>query len=58
MLDRCVLFFARPFVEYKGVISQNEIKNKQKELEEEIYSLISRGGKVSFGLLSMALPKK
>ncbi|PNY11438.1 alanyl-tRNA editing protein AlaX-L-like [Trifolium pratense] len=36
-----------PWVEYKGVIPQNEMQNKQKELELEANALISVGGKVS-----------
>lgn len=37
----------RPFVEYKGVVAQNELQTKQKELEVEANNLISKGGKVS-----------
>ncbi|CAK8563686.1 unnamed protein product [Lathyrus sativus] len=40
-----------PWVEYKGVIPQNEMQNKQKELELEANSLISMGGKVSADIL-------
>ncbi|CAJ2653904.1 unnamed protein product [Trifolium pratense] len=36
-----------PWVEYKGVIPQSEMQNKQKELELEANALISVGGKVS-----------
>ena len=46
------LNFGRPFVEYKGVISQNEWETKRKQLEEEANVLISKGGRVSciFGM--------
>lgn len=54
MLVSYKLFFAfaiaslsRPWVEYKGVVPQNEMQNKQKELEIEANALISMGGKVS-----------
>lgn len=40
-----------PWVEYKGVIPQNEMENKQKELEIEANALISMGGKVSADIL-------
>ncbi|MCI14834.1 alanyl-tRNA editing protein AlaX-L-like, partial [Trifolium medium] len=40
-----------PWVEYKGVIPQNEMQNKQKELELEANALISVGGKVSVDIL-------
>ncbi|KAK7363584.1 hypothetical protein VNO77_05731 [Canavalia gladiata] len=40
-----------PWVEYKGVISQNEMQNKQKELELEANALISVGGKVYADIL-------
>ncbi|KAK6146174.1 hypothetical protein DH2020_020043 [Rehmannia glutinosa] len=40
-----------PFVEYKGVVPQNELQSKQKELELEASSLISKGGKVSVSIL-------
>lgn len=40
-----------PWVEYKGVIPQNEIQNKQKDLELEANALISVGGKVSADIL-------
>ncbi|PON80350.1 Alanine-tRNA ligase, archaea [Parasponia andersonii] len=40
-----------PFVEYKGTVPQNELPNKQKELELEVNSLISRGGKVSVAVV-------
>jgi hypothetical protein len=45
----CTWYFivSRPWVEYKGVIPQNEMQNKQKELELEANALISTGGKVS-----------
>ena len=42
-----IVLFSRPWVEYKGVIAQNEMQNKQKELEIEANALISMGGKVS-----------
>lgn len=42
-----ITLFSRPWVEYKGVIPQNEIQNKQKDLELEANALISVGGKVS-----------
>nr|ACJ84608.1 unknown [Medicago truncatula]AFK34632.1 unknown [Medicago truncatula] len=40
-----------PWVEYKGVVPQNEMQNKQKELEIEANALISMGGKVSADIL-------
>ncbi|KAL5065433.1 hypothetical protein RYX36_027170 [Vicia faba] len=40
-----------PWVEYKGVIPQNEMQNKQKELELEANALISMGGKVFVDIL-------
>jgi hypothetical protein len=43
----CYCIVSRPWVEYKGVIPQNEMQNKQKELELEANALISMGGKVS-----------
>ncbi|KAL5996068.1 hypothetical protein ACLOJK_026141 [Asimina triloba] len=43
--------FGRPFVEYKGSIPQNELQNKQKELEIAANALISEGGKVSTAVL-------
>ncbi|KAI3692398.1 hypothetical protein L6452_32213 [Arctium lappa] len=36
-----------PYVEYKGIVPQAELQSKQKELELEAQSLISKGGKVS-----------
>lgn len=38
--------FFRPFVEYKGTISQSDFQIKQNELEMEANALISRGAKV------------
>ncbi|RVW55909.1 hypothetical protein CK203_115515 [Vitis vinifera] len=43
-----------PFVEYKGVVPQNELQGKQKELELDANALISRGGKVSAVVLPYA----
>ncbi|XP_027332746.1 uncharacterized protein LOC113847701 [Abrus precatorius] len=40
-----------PWIEYKGVISQNEMQNKPKDLEIEANALISMGGKVSADIL-------
>lgn len=40
-----------PYVEYKGTIPENELQNKQKELELEVNALISGGGKVSVSIL-------
>ncbi|KAF2289183.1 hypothetical protein GH714_029272 [Hevea brasiliensis] len=40
-----------PFVEYKGTVPQNELQNKQKELEVEANELISTGGIVSAAVL-------
>ncbi|RDX99185.1 alaXL [Mucuna pruriens] len=40
-----------PWVEYKGTVLQNEIQNKQKDLELEANALISVGGKVSVDIL-------
>lgn len=40
-------FVARPWVEYKGMIPQNEMLNKKNDLELEANGLISVGGKVS-----------
>ncbi|VVA97886.1 unnamed protein product [Arabis nemorensis] len=40
-----------PFVEYKGVVPQNELQGKQKELEAEANELISKGGKVYAAIL-------
>ncbi|KAL6524731.1 hypothetical protein OROMI_030324 [Orobanche minor] len=40
-----------PWVEYKGVIPQSEMQNKQKELELEANALISVGAKVSADIL-------
>ncbi|KAJ0980672.1 hypothetical protein J5N97_008927 [Dioscorea zingiberensis] len=40
-----------PFVEYKGVIPQDQLLLKQKELEAEANALISTGGKVSASIL-------
>uniref|UniRef100_I1KMZ6 Threonyl/alanyl tRNA synthetase SAD domain-containing protein n=1 Tax=Glycine max TaxID=3847 RepID=I1KMZ6_SOYBN len=42
---------SRPWVEYKGTISQNEMQSKQKDLELEANALISMGGKVSVDIL-------
>lgn len=41
-----------PFVEYKGSISQSELQNKQKELELEANTLISKGGMVIAAVLT------
>lgn len=43
-----VALIARPFVEYKGTVPQNEMQGKQKDIELEANALISEGGKVSF----------
>ncbi|KAM0948543.1 putative aminoacyl-tRNA hydrolase [Dioscorea sansibarensis] len=40
-----------PFVEYKGVIPQDQLQIKQKELEAEANALISNGGKVLVSIL-------
>ncbi|XP_061349200.1 uncharacterized protein LOC133294531 [Gastrolobium bilobum] len=40
-----------PWVEYKGTIPQDEMRNKQKDLELEVNALISVGGKVSADIL-------
>ncbi|KAI3987452.1 hypothetical protein MKX01_042456 [Papaver californicum] len=40
-----------PFVEYKGMVPQNELQSKQKELELEANALISKGGKVFVAVL-------
>ncbi|XP_073053389.1 uncharacterized protein [Primulina eburnea] len=40
-----------PYVEYKGAISQDELKTKQNELEVEANNLITKGGKVSVFVL-------
>lgn len=40
-----------PFVEYKGIIPQDQLQTKQKELEIEADRLISNGGKVSASVL-------
>ncbi|XP_054821362.1 uncharacterized protein LOC129320155 [Prosopis cineraria] len=40
-----------PWVEYKGTIPQNEMQNKQKDLELEANGLISVGGKVYVSIL-------
>ncbi|CAL0330656.1 unnamed protein product [Lupinus luteus] len=40
-----------PWVEYKGTVPQNEMQNKQKDLELEANTLISVGGKVSVHIL-------
>ncbi|OVA14869.1 Threonyl/alanyl tRNA synthetase [Macleaya cordata] len=40
-----------PFVEYKGTVPQTELQSKQKELELEANSLISKGGKVLVAIL-------
>ncbi|KAK4256624.1 hypothetical protein QN277_006327 [Acacia crassicarpa] len=40
-----------PWVEYKGTIPQNEVQNKQKDLEQEANGLISVGGKVYVAIL-------
>ncbi|KAK7292277.1 hypothetical protein RIF29_08055 [Crotalaria pallida] len=40
-----------PWVEYKGTVPQNEMQNKQKDLELEAKALISVGGKVSVQIL-------
>ncbi|XWS39036.1 hypothetical protein CRYUN_Cryun18bG0015700 [Craigia yunnanensis] len=37
---------SRPFVEYKGTVPPNELQSKQREIEIEVNSLISKGGKV------------
>ena len=46
---------SRPFVEYKGTVPQNELQNKQKELELEVNTLISKGGKVSSNIWQVCL---
>ncbi|CAA2959601.1 Alanine--tRNA ligase [Olea europaea subsp. europaea] len=38
-------------IEYKGVVSQNELQTKQKDLEVEANNLISKGGKVFASIL-------
>lgn len=48
-----LLIVSRPWVEYKGVIPQNEMQNKQKELELEANALISVGGKVSYSVYEL-----
>ncbi|KAL8486260.1 hypothetical protein ACS0TY_023099 [Phlomoides rotata] len=40
-----------PFVEYKGVVPQNELQSKKNELELEANKLILEGGKVSVSTL-------
>ncbi|EYU45552.1 hypothetical protein ABFS82_14G008800 [Erythranthe guttata] len=40
-----------PFVEYKGVVPQNELHSKKTELELEASNLISKGGKVSISIV-------
>ncbi|KAI3987654.1 hypothetical protein MKX01_038726, partial [Papaver californicum] len=40
-----------PFVEYKGIVPQNELQSKQKELELEANALTSKGGKVFVAVL-------
>lgn len=40
-----------PFVEYKGIIPQDQLQNKQKELEIEANALISSGGEVKACIL-------
>ncbi|KAL3641979.1 hypothetical protein CASFOL_012794 [Castilleja foliolosa] len=40
-----------PFVEYKGVVPQNELQSKIKEIELEASDLISKGGKVFVSVL-------
>jgi hypothetical protein len=47
LLCTCYCIVSRPWVEYKGVVPQNEMQHKQKELELEANALISMGGKVS-----------
>lgn len=41
-----------PFVEYKGTVPQNELQNKQEELELEASKMIAHGGKVFASVLS------
>ncbi|KAG1326225.1 alanine--tRNA ligase 1 [Cocos nucifera] len=41
----------RPFVEYKGIIPQDQLQTKQRELEIEANALISSGGKVKASIL-------
>ena len=43
-----VTLVARPYVEYKGTVPQNEMQSKQKDIELDANALISEGGKVSF----------
>ncbi|KAL6574405.1 hypothetical protein OROHE_001309 [Orobanche hederae] len=45
------VLLSQPWVEYKGVIPQSEMQNKQKELELEANALISVGAKVSADIL-------
>ncbi|KAH9608429.1 hypothetical protein KSS87_013205 [Heliosperma pusillum] len=40
-----------PWVEYKGIFPQTELKTKQEELEKDVNALVSRGGKVTVALL-------
>uniref|UniRef100_A0A1J3HUQ7 Alanine--tRNA ligase n=1 Tax=Noccaea caerulescens TaxID=107243 RepID=A0A1J3HUQ7_NOCCA len=40
-----------PFVEYKGIVPQDELQVKQKELDAEADELISKGGKVYAAIL-------
>ncbi|XP_010914420.1 uncharacterized protein [Elaeis guineensis] len=40
-----------PFVEYKGIIPQDQLQTKQRELEIEANALISSGGKVKASML-------
>ncbi|XP_022722458.1 uncharacterized protein LOC111279710 [Durio zibethinus] len=40
-----------PFVEYKGMVSPNELQTKQREIEIEVNALISKGGKVYAAVL-------
>ncbi|KAJ7955088.1 alanine--tRNA ligase [Quillaja saponaria] len=48
--DGCVIDMM-PFVEYKGTVPQNEMQNKQKDLELEANGFISRGVRVSVDTL-------
>ncbi|XP_058203217.1 uncharacterized protein LOC131317678 isoform X1 [Rhododendron vialii] len=41
-----------PYVEYKGSVPQNDMQNKQVELELEANKLIAKGGKVSAAIVS------
>ncbi|KAG6496425.1 alanine--tRNA ligase-like [Zingiber officinale] len=49
---KCYHFPDSPFVEYKGLIPQDLLQVKQKELETETNALILTGGKISASILS------